>query len=112
MGNQFGATIKKLREAKHLLQRQVAGYLQIDTPMLSKIERGERRAKKEQIPEYANILKADKEQLLTLWLADQITELVQDDETLGLKAMQVAEDEVKYSIASKKLNQIDPDTML
>jgi len=105
VGKQFGATIKKLRQAKHLLQRQVAGHLQIDTPMLSKIERGERKAKKEQIPAFAEILKADKEALLTLWLADQITELVQDDELLALRAMQVAEDEVKYSIASRKTDK-------
>lgn len=101
MGNQFGLTIRKLREAKHLLQRQVAGHLEIDTPMLSKIERGERKAKKEQVALFAKILKADKEELLTLWLADQITEIVQD-EALALKAMQVAEEEVKYNLTKKQ----------
>ena len=51
MSNQFGDKIKQLREANSLLQRQVASELQIDTPMLSKIERGERKAKKEQVQE-------------------------------------------------------------
>ena len=100
MGNQFGSAIRKLREAKHLLQRQVAAQLEIDTPMLSKIERGERKAKKEQVALFAKILKTGKEELLTLWLADQITDIVQD-EALALKAMQVAEEEVKYQLTKK-----------
>lgn len=101
MLNQFGAAVKKLREAKHLLQRQVASQLEIDTPMLSKIERGERKAKKEQVALFAKILKADKEELLTLWLADQIIDVV-EDEDLALRAMQVAEEEVKYILSKKK----------
>jgi transcriptional regulator with XRE-family HTH domain len=100
VGNQFGSTIKKLRQAKHLLQRQVASQLEMDTPMLSKIERGERKAKKEQVARFATILKADKEELLTLWLADLITDIIQD-EALALKAMQVAEEEVKYNLTKK-----------
>jgi transcriptional regulator with XRE-family HTH domain len=97
VGNQFGSKIKKLREAKHLLQRQVAAQLEMDTPMLSKIERGERKARKEQVPLFAEILKADNEELLTLWLADQITYIL-EDESLALQAMQVAEEEVKYFV--------------
>jgi transcriptional regulator with XRE-family HTH domain len=95
MANQFGERIKQLREMGHLLQRQVAAGLEMDTPMLSKIERGERKAKKEQIPRFAKILKADKEELLTLWLADQLVEVV-EGESLALKAIQLAEEEVKY----------------
>ncbi|MBS1539517.1 MAG: helix-turn-helix transcriptional regulator [Bacteroidetes bacterium] len=49
MANQFGERLKQLREQNNLLQRQVASLLEIDTPMLSKIERGERKAKKEQV---------------------------------------------------------------
>ena len=37
--NQFGEQIKQFREEKSLLQRQVANQLEMDTPMLSKIER-------------------------------------------------------------------------
>ena len=55
MANQFGDKIKQLREANHLLQRQVASELEIDTPMLSKIERGDRKAKKEQVLLFAKL---------------------------------------------------------
>lgn len=49
MSNRFGIKIKQLREANHLFQREIASALNTDTPMLSKIERGERKARKEQV---------------------------------------------------------------
>ena len=42
----LGKRIKELREEQKLLQRQLAAILEIDTPMFSKIERGDRRAKR------------------------------------------------------------------
>lgn len=50
----FGKKIRALREAQGLLQRQVAYHLDIDSPMLSNIERGDRRAKREWIPKLEN----------------------------------------------------------
>mgnify|MGYP003434271655 FL=1 len=41
----LGNKIRSLRDEQGILQRQVAAYLEIDTPMFSKIERGDRRAK-------------------------------------------------------------------
>ncbi len=96
MANQFGDKIKQLRKVNRLLQRQVASQMEIDTPMLSKIERGERKAKKVQVLHFAKILNASKDELLTLWLADQVVEVV-ENEDLALKAMQVAEEEVKFN---------------
>ncbi|MDR1672600.1 MAG: helix-turn-helix domain-containing protein, partial [Bacteroidales bacterium] len=40
----FADRIKKLREKKQMVQRQFAAALETDTPMYSKIERGDRRA--------------------------------------------------------------------
>ena len=45
----FADKLKELREKKQLLQRQLASALEIDTPMYSRIERGERKAKREQV---------------------------------------------------------------
>ncbi len=45
----LGEKIKELREQNRLLQREVAAKLEIDTPMLSKIERGDRSAKREHV---------------------------------------------------------------
>jgi transcriptional regulator with XRE-family HTH domain len=75
----FGIRLKELREGRNLLQRQLASSLEIDTPLYSKIERGDRRAKKEQVIKLADLLGASKDELLTLWLASQIYELVKND---------------------------------
>ena len=47
--------------------------------MLSNIERGERKARREWIPKLAQQLKANEDELLTAWFADRIQELVQDE---------------------------------
>ena len=75
----FGERIKELRESQGLLQRQLAADLEIDTPMFSKIERGERKAKREQVEQLAELLHTDKTQLLSLWLANQIFDFVKDE---------------------------------
>ena len=79
MSNQFGNKIRLLREENNLLLRQVAPLLEIDSPQLSKIERGERQAKKEYIPLFAKIFKVTNNELLTLWLADQLFEVIQGE---------------------------------
>ena len=92
----FGELIKEHRESQGLLQRQLAASLEIDTPMFSKIERGERRAKREQVLKLAELLKTDANDLLTFWLADQVYEIVKDEETAA-GALKVAESTLKYS---------------
>ncbi|ANF50306.1 transcriptional regulator [Chryseobacterium glaciei] len=75
----FGEKIKELRESQGLLQRQLAANLEIDTPMFSKIERGERKAKREQVEQLAVLLNTDKPALFSIWLADQILDLIQNE---------------------------------
>lgn len=79
MESQFGGKIRNLRESQNLFLRQVASMLEMDTAQLSKIEKGVRYLKKEQIPLLAQILKADVEELQTLWLADQLYNMVQGE---------------------------------
>jgi transcriptional regulator with XRE-family HTH domain len=58
----FGEYIRKVREERDLPLRKVAAALDIDTSILSKIERNERVATKEMIPILAEILdKPEKE---------------------------------------------------
>ena len=81
MESKFGERIRTLRESQKLYLRQDAPLLEMDTAQLSKIEKGLRQLKKEQIPILANILKAGKKELETLWLADQLMQLVKDEPT-------------------------------
>ena len=73
----FANKLKELREEKQLLQRQLASALEIDTPMYSRIERGERKAKREQVILLAKLLDANEKEFLQLWLADKVYERMQ-----------------------------------
>ncbi|HFK5543565.1 TPA: helix-turn-helix domain-containing protein [Elizabethkingia anophelis] len=90
----FGEKIKELREDQGLLQRQLAASLQIDTPMFSKIERGERKAKREQVEHLAILLNTDKPTLFSIWLADQILDLIQN-EPQASEAIEIVKQELK-----------------
>lgn len=96
MWNEFGNKIKKLREENDLLQREVASLLDIDNPQLSKIERGERKVKREQVYRFAQVYKVDPEELMTDWLVDQIFKLI-EKETVAYKAIQIVVEKVKKS---------------
>lgn len=95
----LGNKIKSLREEQGILQRQVAAYLEIDTPMFSKIERGDRRAKRSQVPQLAEYFHIDEKELLTLWLADKILDALEGDEKHGFNAIEIAREELaKYKM--------------
>ena len=72
--------IRTLRENKKVPQRELAAALNIDVPLYSRIERGERPIKREQVVTIANTLKSDENELLKLWLADQVSAVL-DGET-------------------------------
>lgn len=88
----LGKRIKELREEQKLLQRQLAAILEIDTPMFSKIERGDRQAKRGQVITLAQQFKVDERELLTLWLADRVLDALDgDDDKLKQEAIKVAQ---------------------
>ena len=76
----FSDKIKSLREAEKITQSTMAKALGIGVPMYSRIERGERSVRKEQIQVIAEVLKTDSEELLKLWLADQMVTLMDGEE--------------------------------
>lgn len=91
----FGNRIKELREEQGLLQRQLAAFLEIDTPMFSKIERGDRRAKREQVTKLAKYFHQDENEMLTLWLADKVLDAVDGEQKLSSQAIEVAQEQIK-----------------
>jgi hypothetical protein len=100
MNPAFGNKISPIYEKQHLYLRQVTPLLEMDTAQLSKIEKGLRQLKREQIPIIAEILKANSDELMTLWLADQIYEVVKD-EKMANEAMQVAEKKINLKKRTK-----------
>ena len=90
----FGQKIKELRLENGVLQRQLASLLEIDTPMFSKIERGNRRAKRTQVVQIANYFNVDEKELLTLWVADKVLDAVKNEEELKSDAIKVAQSSI------------------
>ena len=90
----LGQKIKELRLENGVLQRQLASLLEIDTPMFSKIERGNRRAKRTQVVQIANYFNVDEKELLTLWVADKVLDAVKNDEELKSDAIKVAQSSI------------------
>ncbi len=97
----LGETIRKLREEKDLPLRTVAAYLDIDQAILSKIERGQRNASREQVLKLAKFFKIKETDLLVSWLSDKLVYEVADED-VALKALQVAEEKVKYQKSKSK----------
>ena len=91
----LGSTLRELREGKQLPLRTVAAYLDIDQAILSRIERGQRKASREQVIKLAEYFNANREELLVAWLSQKVVyEII--DEDLALEALKVAEEQVKY----------------
>jgi transcriptional regulator with XRE-family HTH domain len=91
----IGDKLRKLREESKLPLRKVAALLDIDVAILSKMERGERPLSKEAVMKLAKIYKHDADELTVLFLSQKIVDEV-GEEDLALKAMQVAEEQIKY----------------
>ncbi len=60
-------------------QRQIAATLEIDTATYCKIEKGDRRAKREQVSILSELFKCNNDELLKMWLADQIYDVVKNE---------------------------------
>lgn len=87
--NYLGQKVRELREKKNLLLRQMAASLEVDTALISKIETGDRNASKEQVQKIAEFLKADVDELMTLWLADKVESAVGEEKKLASDAMSI-----------------------
>ena len=62
--------------------------------MFSKIERGDRYAKRAQVIQLAEYFKIDKNELLTLWLADKVLDAIEGEDELKRKAIEVAQERI------------------
>lgn len=100
----FGETVKKLREEQNLPLREVAEALSIDTSMLGKIEKNNRKPTKQLIEKFGKFFKVSDKDLLIAFLSDAIAYQIMDEEDLSNEVFKVAEKKVKY-LKTKKSDQ-------
>ena len=98
MSTIFGNKLKILREKKQIPQRQLASLLEIDTAPYCKIEKGDRRAKREQIKVLAKMLEIDSKELIRLWSADKVYDIIAEEEDATLILNEVAERIIEYKL--------------
>jgi transcriptional regulator with XRE-family HTH domain len=103
MSTIFGNKIKTLREDKQIPQRQLASVLEIDTATYCKIEKGDRRAKREQVIVLAELLEVDSKELIRLWSADKVYDIIAEEEEATQILNVVAETIVEYKRKTAKI---------
>ena len=91
----FGEIIKFKREEKGLFLRQVSALMELDQAIISKIERQERKASREQVVKFAKIYDLDPEELIVSWCSDKVAYELKEEENAEL-ILKVAETKVKY----------------
>lgn len=96
----IGQIIRELRVKEVLPLRKVAAQLDIDTSFLSKIERDEKRATKEQILKLAEIFKVSKDYLLVPYLSGLVYSQIGEEECAS-EVLKVAEELVNYEKSKK-----------
>ena len=92
--NNLGQKIRESREKQNLLLRQVAAFLEFDTALISKAERGERNLNREQVLKLSLFLNISQEELISLWLCDKIIGIVGADK-YALQGMKKALKKIK-----------------
>lgn len=102
--NTFGETVKKLREEKHLPLREVAKALEIDTSMLGKIEKNNRKPTKKLIEKLAKFYGVNDRDLMIAFVSDTVAYRVLDEVDFVSDVFKVAEQKVEY-LRAKKTNE-------
>jgi len=96
----FGETVRRYRTDRKLPLRKVAAYLDIDQAILSKIERGKRKATRDQVIGLARFFNIDQDSLLVAWLSDKIVHEL-TEENSSLEVLQLAEEKITYKAFRK-----------
>lgn len=92
----FGETVRKLREERKLTLREVAEVLEIDTSMLGKIEKNNRRPTKLLIQKFASFFQVSEKELTIVFLSDSVVYQVIAEEDCADEILKVAERKVQY----------------
>ena len=93
--------LKQLREEAKQPQRRIAAALDIDTATYCKMEKGLYIPRREQIITLAEFYNCDNEELIKLWLANRLYEVVKDED-LARDAFVIVEDMLPSNSTNKE----------
>lgn len=101
--NLFGEELRIIREGKNLPLRKVAAFLDVDTSIVSKIERGERQPTREMVIKICDFFELNKDEKLREFLGEQVAKTIYREKDVD-EILKVAEEKVKY-LKSKSTTQ-------
>ena len=105
----FGKKIKELRELQKLPQRVVAEALEITIPLYSRVERGERTLSKSHLPKLSKVLNIEENELLKLYLADQVALVLDGQSELYNEVLDIAKrDRLSNKTTKSKKSKTTP----
>ncbi len=96
----FGETIRDLRIEKQLTLREVAKFLKIDTSMLGKIEKNNRKPTKQFIKDISKLFNINEDILTISYLSDTVVFTILEEE-LASEVLKVAEEKINYHNKTK-----------
>ena len=111
----FATLIADARKAKDISQKELAAQLQIDSSLITRMEKGERLPVRSQVVQMAAILGLAEKKLLVSWLSEKIVREL-EHEPLAKEILMAAEEQVRYRAMpakavsgglSKMLKEID-----
>lgn len=91
----FSERIKELRMQYQLPQCHLAAVLHIDTATYCKIEKGERKAKREQVCILSGLFHIKQEDLIVLRLADKVSDIVVSKKQVSTNVLSVVKENLK-----------------
>ena len=91
----FAKMIKNARIEQGWTLASLATTMTIDAAIISKVERGLRRATRGQVGQFIEVLHLSEKDAFTAWLSDKILAELKDEQ-FAMEAFIVAEKEVKY----------------
>jgi len=83
-----------------MLLRQLSALIEVDSAILSKIERGERKARREHVVKIAKALELDEREILIEYLSEIIAYEILEEDSANY-VLKVAESKIEY-LRSKK----------
>ena len=91
-----------VREGQGMLLRELAAKLNVDTAMLSKMERGVRPFRKEDLDVLSEVLNENKDTIHTKWLVDRVLRATENEKfqskTLELALSRCKNNKIKYPL--------------
>lgn len=102
--NNLGDVLRKFRENKQLPLRVIAAYLDIDQAILSRIERGQRRASREQVVKLAKYFDVSETELLIAWLSDKVVYEIADEDVACVVVLFHKQNRLQWACSPEKIN--------